>query len=276
MDNKIVLIKGAGDIASGIAHRLKMAGFKLVMTELAEPTVIRRTVSFAQSVYDSQITVESLTAVRANDINHIEKLWEEDKIPIIVDKTGETVKSVQPFAVVDAILAKKNLGTDIKDAPVVIGCGPGFTAGENVHAVVETMRGHDLGRVYYRGAAIPNTGIPGDVAGYTEERVLRSPEKGRFKAKVKIGDQVQAGELLAWIICDDSREVEVLAPISGVVRGLLQEGLSVPQNFKIGDIDPRGNREHCFTISEKARAIGGGVLEALLHLREKAEQKEGN
>ncbi len=260
MKQRLILIKGAGDMASGIACRLFHSGFSVVMTDLAAPTVIRRTVSFAQAVFEGSMTVEGIKG-RLAIVNETEKVSNAGEIPVVVDPDGVAAAVLKPWAVVDAILAKKNLGTDRTQAKIVIGVGPGFTAGEDVDAVIETQRGHYLGRVILSGSAIPNTGIPGEVGGYTHERVIRSPRAGIFKGEKKIGALVQAGEVLGWV-----DEAPVLATINGVLRGLLQDGLSVPDDFKIGDIDPRCAVEHCFTVSDKARAIGGGVLEALLHL----------
>ncbi|WP_346355034.1 selenium-dependent molybdenum cofactor biosynthesis protein YqeB [Azotosporobacter soli] len=270
MKQQLILIKGAGDMASGIACRLFHSGFSVVMTDLAAPTVIRRTVSFAQAVFEGSMTVEGIRG-RLAVLSEIEKVIRAGEIPVVVDPDGAAAALLKPWAVVDAILAKKNLGTERMQAEIVIGVGPGFTAGEDVDAVIETKRGHYLGQVILEGSAIPNTGIPGEVGGYTIERVIRSPRAGVFKSDRKIGALVQAGDVLGWV-----DEEPVLATISGVLRGLLQDGLSVPADFKIGDIDPRCAVEHCFTVSDKARAIGGGVLEALLRLaREKRTKNWG-
>lgn len=257
--NRLIVIKGAGDIATGIAHRLYRSGFPVVTTELSQPTVIRRTVAFAEAVYTGNIVVEEVTAVKTSMEGALEVV-EEGKIPVVVDPTGAVIKKINPWAVVDAILAKKNTGTEITDAPVVVGVGPGFTAGVDVHMVIETMRGHYLGRVIHAGDAIPNTGLPGEIAGYTKERVLRAPCDGIFQAQQKIGAVVSAGQVVARV-----NQQPVVAAISGVLRGILHDGLTVETGMKIGDIDPRCQPEHCFTISDKAKAIGGGVLEALLY-----------
>lgn len=252
-----VLIKSGGDIATGIAHRLHTSGYRVVITELAQPTVIRRPVSFASAVYQGQCQVEGVTAQRVSK-EQTQNL-PRDIIPVIVDPECDCLEWFHPAAIIDAILAKINTGTTMQDAPVTVGVGPGFCAGNDVHAVVETMRGHDLGRVLLNGAAWPNTGVPGEIGGYSLERLLRAPCKGNFTAVVSIGDTVAAGDVVARVA-----DQPVIAQISGVVRGLLFEGLAVEQGMKIGDIDPRCRREHCFTISDKARAVGGGVLEALL------------
>lgn len=259
--NQLVVIKGAGDIGTGIAYRLYHSGFSVVTTELTQPTVIRRTVSFAEAVYKGSVTVEGVSAVKSPPENVL-SVVAEGKVPVVVDPSGVTIKQLKPWAVVDAILAKKNLGTRITDAPVVVGVGPGFTAGVDVHAVVETMRGHYLGRVIHSGQAIPDTGVPGEIGGFTQERILRAPCAGRFYGERKIGAVVSAGEVVARV-----DQQTVVAAISGVLRGLLHDGLEVETGMKIGDIDPRCLPEHCFTISDKARAVGGGVLEALLYYR---------
>ena len=256
--NRLVIIKGGGDLATGIAHRLFRSGLDVVITEISQPTVIRRSVAFANAVFEEKMVVEGVTAVHAQPAE-VKKYLQERIIPVVVDPACQIAHETCPWGLVDAILAKINTGTAMHDAAVVIGVGPGFTAGVDVHRVVETMRGHDLGRVLTSGAAHPNTGVPGDIGGYTLERLVTAPSAGIFHAKKKIGDFVTSGEVLGCV-----GDVEVHASIAGVLRGLLFDGLRVTQNMKIGDIDPRAKVEHCRTISDKARAIGGGVLEALL------------
>lgn len=257
---QLVIIKGAGDLASGIAHRLSRSGFRVVMTELPQPTVIRRTAAFAQAVFSGQAVVEGVAAVRV-ELAEALATAEAGRIAVVVDPEGRAVKHLRPWAVVDAILAKRNTGTSITDASVVIGVGPGFSAGEDVHLVVETMRGHYLGRVIEKGAAIPNTGEPGEIGGQTTLRILRAPCPGVFRAVASIADIVSSGDVVGYV-----EKEPVKAAISGVLRGLLQDGLTVSTGMKIGDIDPRSVPEHCFSISDKARAIGGGVLEGLLFM----------
>lgn len=256
----LVVIKGGGDIATGIACRLYRSGFSVVITELPCPTVIRRTVAFAEAVAAGQVAVEGVTARRVV-LTEVDQTLAAGCIPVVVDPAAECVAVLKPQAVVDAIIAKRNTGTKITDAPVVIGVGPGFTAGVDVAAVVETMRGHDLGRVIYQGKAIANTGIPGEISGYTLERLVRAPAAGVFTGCRRIGDVVAAGEVVGHV-----NGVPVQTLIAGVLRGLIQSGLTVTKGLKLGDVDPRCKREHCYTISDKARAVGGGVLEALLHL----------
>ena len=261
MDNKLVVIRGGGDIASGIIHRLYRSGYKIVILEIDKPTVIRRTVSFAQAIYDNKITIEGVKVEKVETIEDIYKALNNNIIPIIVDKDAIIIEKLTPFIVIDAILAKKNLGTKIDCAPIVIGIGPGFEAGNDVHAVIETNRGHYLGKVILEGSALPNTGVPGEIGGYSSERVIKSIKGGIVKHKCEIGDIVTKGEVIGYI--DD---YEIKAPIDGVLRGFIQEGINVPIDFKIADIDPRGIVDYCFTISDKARAIGGAVLEAILYL----------
>lgn len=258
---RLVIVRGGGDLASGIIYRLFRSRYDIIVTETEFPTVIRRTVAYAAAVYAGSVTVEGLRADYCPMNEALQKV-RNGVIPVIADPGGESIRLYKPAAVVDAILAKENLGTTMDAAPVVIGVGPGFTAGRDVHAVIESMRGHDLGRVIYEGQAYPNTGTPGDIGGYTLERLLRAPAAGRFQGARHIGDMVSAGETVAYV---DGQAVT--AQITGVLRGLLQDGLTVTAGMKIGDIDPRCKREHCYTISDKARAIGGGVLEALLSLR---------
>jgi xanthine dehydrogenase accessory factor len=233
----------------------------VVITELAQPTVIRRAVAVASAVYEGQVEVEGLVARLVASDQEICAVLAEGQVPVVVDPQAEVISRLRPIVVVDAIMAKRNTGTRITDAPIVIGLGPGFTAGVDVHAVIETNRGHHLGRVILSGGAEPHTGVPGPTAGFTAERVLRAPCEGIFTGKRRIGDPVEAGEVVASVAGEP-----VTAKISGVVRGLLADGLSVKAGMKVGDVDPRGVREHCFTISDKARAIGGGVLEAVLYL----------
>lgn len=262
MPEELVVLKGGGDIASGIAHRLYRAGFKLVILETNRPTVIRREVAFAEAIFEEEKVVEGVKARKAGDVDSALKILRYGEIPVLVDPRGLSISLLKPNVVVDAILAKKNLGTKIEDAPVVIGVGPGFTVGRDVHMVVETMRGHNLGKVIEEGSAIPNTGIPGNIAGYSEERVLRAPAEGLFLVRKKIGDLVDQGEVVAEV-----EGVALKATITGALRGLLREGLDVKKGMKVGDIDPRGIREYCFTISDKSRAVAGGVLEAVLYYK---------
>lgn len=257
----LILIKGAGDIATGIAVRLKNAGMQVVMTEIAIPTTVRRSVAFSRAVYEGSAVVENITARLVLDFAQIPAVLQRDEIPVLIDPRCEVLKSIHFDAVVDSILAKKNLSTDPTQAPVVIGVGPGFSVPQDCHCVIETQRGHDLGRCIYQGCAAKNTGIPGEIGGYTVERLLRAPCDGIFHPILAIGDAVKAGQTVALV--DDQ---PVTAQIDGIVRGLLQDNVPVKAGMKSGDIDPRGCYEHCFTVSDKARAVGGGVLEAILHL----------
>lgn len=257
----LILIKGAGDIATGIAVRLKNSGMQVVMTEIAIPTTVRRSVAFSRAVYEGSAVVENITAKLVLDFAQIPAVLQQDEIPVLIDPRCEVLKSIHFDAVVDSILAKKNLSTDPTQAPVVIGVGPGFSVPQDCHCVIETQRGHDLGRCIYQGCAAKNTGIPGEIGGYTVERLLRAPCDGIFHPILAIGDAVKAGQTVAMV--DDQ---PVTAQIDGIVRGLLQDNVPVKAGMKSGDIDPRGCYEHCFTVSDKARAVGGGVLEAILHL----------
>ena len=259
MMDKKVWIRGAGDLATGIALRLYRSGFDIVMSDISVPTTVRRTVAFSPAVYEGEASVEGITGKLCENISMIDSVMELGCIPVIVDPSGEIMKEYKPDIIVDAIIAKTNIGTKITDADIVIGVGPGFEAGVDCHAVVETKRGHNLGRVLWSGSAYPNTGVPGNIGGYTVERIIRATADGVFKAKVNIGDYVKAGDLLAY--CD---ETPVYANIDGIVRGLLQDGVKVKTGMKSGDVDPRAEKEYCFTVSDKASAIGGGVLEAIL------------
>ena len=257
----LAVIRGAGDIASAIALRLVRCGASVLMTEIEQPLTVRRTVAFSEAVRMGKAQVEGVTAVRARDASHaLDLLSGEGIVPVLVDPVCACVKDVAPDAVVDAVLAKRNLGTSRDMAPVVIGVGPGFTAGEDCHAAVETMRGHTLGRALYSGSPLPNTGIPGLIGGRSGERVLRAPADGIFEPRMEIGQLVQEGEIAAMV-----NGKPMLCTLTGCLRGLLQGGLQVHEGMKCGDIDPRGQQANCFTASDKATAIGGGVLEALLH-----------
>ena len=256
-----VLIRGAGDLASGIALRLHRSGMEVAMTDIAAPTAIRRTVAFSQAIVTGEWTVEDVRAVRCETAAEARRLMAAGMIPVFVDPECRIRYELRPDALVDAILAKRNLGTSIQDAPVVIGVGPGFTAGVDCHAAVETMRGHTLGRVLYEGSPLPNTNIPGLIGGFAGERVLRAPADGVFTATRAIGDVVEAGDTVGTVAGKP-----MVCTIGGVLRGLLADGVVAFTGMKAGDVDPRGVREYCFTASDKALAIGGGVLEAILGL----------
>jgi xanthine dehydrogenase accessory factor len=257
----VVLIRGAGEMASGVAHRLYQSHFRLCMIEILHPLAVRREVAFCEAVYEGEKEVEGVRAKLISKPEGIESIWKKRHIPILIDPDGKKTRGfLKPDVLVDAIMAKKNLGTQINDAPWVIGLGPGFTAGKDVHVVIETNRGNNLGKMILNGTAEPDTGIPGEISGYTMERLLRTMKKGIFHPQKAIGERVNKGSVVA--VVDD---FPVIARMSGVVRGLLREGVEVKKGMKVGDIDPRGKKELCFNISDKARAIGGGVLEAILH-----------
>lgn len=256
----VVVVRGAGDLATGTIHCLSQCGFKVAALEIEKPTVIRRYAAFAEAMFSGETAVENVVAKKAETMEEIKNCWRLNMVPLLNDKDGEWIKKLEPQVVVDAILAKKNMGTDIHMAPLVIGLGPGFTAGSDVHVVIETMRGHQLGRIITKGMAIPNTGVPGVIAGVSKERVIHSPAGGVMKNVCQISDIVKKDEIIAYI--DD---VPVKASIDGVLRGLLRDGLKVTEGFKIADIDPRLSEQgNCFTISDKARTIAGGVLQAIL------------
>lgn len=274
MNKKILIIcRGGGDLATGIVHRLFRAGFPVLVLETDSPAAIRRQVSFSEAVYDRMATVEGVTAERIAlaDRASVDHVLEAGRVPLLVDPEGNSIAQLKPDIVVDAIIAKKNLGTAKEMAPLVIGVGPGFTAGEDVDLVVESMRGHNLARIFTTGSALPNTGIPGNIGGFTKERVLHAEADGYMKNIRKIGDIVEKGEEIARIYEKMTEEgifsgsyVSVEASISGIIRGLIREGYHFQKGFKIADIDPRESElANCFTISDKARSIGGSVLEAV-------------
>lgn len=255
----LVLIKGAGDLASGVAHRLVKSGFSVVMTEISAPTMVRRTVSFGEAVYQGSVSIEGITAKKVDLGYDLNQLWVKKEIPVLIDPNASCIDIINPHVIVDAIVAKKNTGTYKGQAPLTIGLGPGFHAGTDVDVVIETIRGHNLGRVIYEGSAQKNTGIPGEIGGHSMKRLLRAPDNGAFVANCIIGVHVNHGEVLGKV-----GSTEVRAEISGILRGLIKSGTMVSKGMKIGDIDPRATSENCFTISDKARAIAGGVLEAIL------------
>lgn len=261
----LVAVKGAGDLASGVIHRLVRAGFAVIASELAHPTVLRRAVAFAEAVVLGEMTVEGVTANCVSTLDEARSLLSRHQVPLLVDPSGTSLRAARPWALIEATLAKRNSGIALADAPVVVALGPGYEAGRDVHAVVETNRGHNLGRVYLQGMAEADTGIPGAIGGYRSERLLRAPCAGTLYGRCRIGDMVQAGDVVA-VVEAAGETAPVSALIGGVLRGLVRDGLPVAAGMKVGDVDPRAVREHCFTISDKSRAVAGGVLEALCAL----------
>ena len=260
LKDRVIVIRGAGEMATGVACRLYRANFRrIVMLEIPSPLAVRRRVSFCEAVHELTKTVEGIEAVRVAADAELVTAWAEGKIAVRVDPEGESIRSVRPDVLIDATLAKRNPTSSCADAPLVIALGPGFRTGRECHVVVETNRGHDLGRLITSGAAAADTGIPGDIGGFTRERLLRAPADGLFTTVRLIGDPVRKGEVVGWV-----GAAEVTAQIDGVLRGLIRPGSAVTAGLKIGDIDPRGEADYCETISEKARAIGGAVLEAIL------------
>uniref|UniRef100_A0A7C1JK33 EF2563 family selenium-dependent molybdenum hydroxylase system protein n=1 Tax=Caldilinea aerophila TaxID=133453 RepID=A0A7C1JK33_9CHLR len=264
-DFPLVLIRGAGDLASGVAIRLHRSGFPVVMTEIERPLAVRRTVAFAQAVFDGVCQVEEVTGRRCL-IEETPAVIARDEIAVVVDPHGEAIRHLQPSVVVDAIMAKRNTGTTLQDAPLVVALGPGFTAGVDCHAVIETERGHNLGRVIWRGSAAPDTGEPGELPGIGRRasRVLRAPAAGYVIGRYVIGDRVAEGVELAIVQNETGAAHSILAPFAGVLRGLIHPSVRVHVGMKIGDLDPRADVSYCFTVSDKSLAIGGGALEAIL------------
>jgi len=259
IENIIVLIKGGGEMASGVAHRLNRCHFRVCMTEISKPQAVRREVSFCEAVYEGEKTVEGITAKGVNSYDEVIEVWNSGYIPLMVDATATIKEFLKPDVMVDAIMAKKNLGTKITDAPLVIALGPGFYAGKDAHLVVETNRGHNLGKIIEEGEAKKDTGIPGLIAGFSVERVLRAPRNGILSNLMEIGASVEAGDIVAFV-----NDFPITTKVKGIIRGLLRDGAEVWKGMKIGDVDPRGIKEYCYTISDKASAIGGGVLEGIL------------
>ncbi|KAF5043830.1 hypothetical protein DSECCO2_498140 [anaerobic digester metagenome] len=260
MKSNIVLVRGGGDIASGVVQKLHRSGFRVLILETKQPTSIRRTVCYSEAVYSGIKVLEDTVCILAENEDEIYSAWEKDQVPIAVDPEGYYINTLKPDVVVDSIIAKKNTGMSRNLAPVTVAVGPGFTAGIDVDAVIESNRGHNLGRIIFEGEAAPNTKTPGSIEGYTWERVIYSPCKGTFRTSHNIGDIIKCGETVAIV---DGKEVK--AKIDGILRGILRDNTHVTENFKVGDVDPRVDQlENCFSISDKARAIGGGVLEAVM------------
>jgi len=255
----VVLIKGGGEVASGVAHKLYRSHFKVCLTEVSLPIAVSRGVAFCEAVYDGEKEVGGVIARLVGSEEEITETWREGKLPILVDPQAKVRGWLQPDIIVDAIMYKKNLGTGIEDAPLVIGLGPGFCAGKDTHVVIETNNTENLGRVILDGEAEPHTGIPLEVGGFTGERVLFSSGEGTFHAVKEMGDLVNAGEIVAWVGSEP-----MVAKISGVLRALLRDGLEVKKQTELGEVDPRGERELCYIIRPRMRAIAGGVLEAIL------------
>ncbi len=256
----IIAIKGAGEIASGIAVRLFRSNFtNIFMMEIPSPMAVRRQVSFCEAVYDGTAIIEGIKAQKVLSADKIKAVWNKNHIPVIVDPDWNSIKTISPDIVIDAVIAKKNLGTNIYEAPLVIGLGPGFEAGEDVHCLIETNRGHNLGKLILKGFAEPDTGIPGNIKGHTKKRVLRSPCSGIFTSCLTIGAIVKKNDILGYV-----DNLPVIAQIDGILRGQIRNNTRVTNKLKTGDIDHRGNIEYCHTISDKALAIAGGVLEAIL------------
>ncbi|MCL5734982.1 MAG: selenium-dependent molybdenum cofactor biosynthesis protein YqeB [Actinobacteria bacterium] len=259
----LALVKGAGDLASGVAVHLVRAGFRVVMTETAHPTAVRRAVAFAEAVYEGRMTVEGIQGILCRGEDEVHRRLAEPGIPVLVlvDPRAQVLAALQPELVVDAIMAKRNLGTRMEDAPAVIALGPGFIAGKDAHAVIETKRGVTLGRVITQGGALPDTGVPGERCGFTNERVLRSPGRGIFFSSRQIGDRIKRGQVVGRV-----NDLPVESAIAGVLRGILRSGLSVCPGFKLGDVDPAGDRRLCFRLSDKACAVGGAAGRAACSL----------
>lgn len=260
LNELIVFIKGAGEQATGIACRLHHANFtRILMLETASPLAVRRQVSFCEAIHETSQRVEGVEAIRVGGDAERDAAWLAGKIAVLVDPQGESLARSKPDVFIDATLAKRNLGTSITDAPLVIALGPGFRAGSDCHIVIETNRGHNLGRLITNGMAEANTGIPGDIAGYTGERVLRAPADGIFTTDRQIGDAIRKGDVIGLV-----SGIEVTSRLDGILRGLIRPGSAVRKGLKIGDVDPRGDVSYCTTVSEKSRALGGAVLEAIL------------
>lgn len=267
ISDDLIIIRGGGDIATGSIQKLYRVGFKILILEIEKPSAIRRKVSFCEAIYDGESIIENIKCVYCKSMEEIENCWKNKVIPIVADPEGKYIEMLKPDIVIDAVLAKKNMGTSIDMAPGVIGLGPGFDAGKNCHIAIETMRGHNLGRLIFSGPTMANTGTPGIIKGVGKERVIYSENAGIIKNISEIGDIVEKDQVIAKI-----GENSVKATISGVLRGIIRDGYKVPEHFKIADIDPRKEEQgNSFTISDKARAVGGAVLEAVFCLLNKEQ-----
>ncbi len=263
--DKIIIVRGGGDIASGTINRLYNMGFRVLVLEISKPNFIRRKVCYGEAVYEGEFSLEGTVSKLACSLEEIYSIWEEKKIPVYIDPEMKILEKLSPDVIIDGILAKKNLGMSKELAPVTIGLGPGFEAGKNVHAVIETNRGHNLGRIIYEGKAAENTGIPGIIQGYGKERVIYASAEGILKTVHDIGDVVQKDEIIAYIGTEP-----VKASLTGLIRGMIRGGSFVKKGLKISDIDPREDQlENCYTISDKARTVSGGAAEAVFFLLNK-------
>lgn len=263
---KLIIVRGGGDLATGTIYKLYKSGFQVLILEIENPSAIRRNVSFCEAVYEDTMKVEDVVCYKAKTLQEAKQYLDEGKLTLLCDSKGECIKELKPVALIDAIIAKKNLGMHKDMAPITIALGPGFFAGKDCDIVIETKRGHQLGRIIENGYAIENTGIPGNIGGFSKERVIHSPEFGILRNVKHITDIVYKGDIIAYIENKDMK-TPVYATIDGLLRGLIRDGYNVSKGFKIADIDPRIDEyNNCFTISDKARCIAGGVLEALLYL----------
>ena len=268
-NDELVIVRGAGDLATGIVYSLYKAHLKIIILETQYPSSIRRKVSLSEAVYDGESKVEDIEAVLVKSYEEALNIIANKnytKIPILIDPNCDILKNIKPAFLIDAIIAKKNLGTNKSMAKYTIALGPGFTAGKDCDIVIETMRGHNLGRMYLEGEAIPNTGIPGNIGGKEAERVIHASSDGIIENVKNIGDFVKEKEVIAYIN-NNNEKIEVLATFDGLLRGIIKDGFKVHKGLKIADIDPRKSEyDNCFTISDKARNLGGSVLTAMMYL----------
>lgn len=261
----IIVVRGAGDLASGVIHKLSNCGFDVVALEVEKPLAIRRKVSFCEAIYENEVKIDNVSCKLCENLDDIYSVLNEKKVALIVDPNGDYIKKIKPKIVIDAILAKKNLGTNKNMAPLTIGLGPGFFAGKDVDIVIETMRGHDLGKIIKEGYALKNTGTPGNINGVGKDRVGYSSASGIINTIAEIGQKVEKGQILAQIVDENQKVHEVKASISGVLRGIIRNKSNIVSRLKILDIDPRIDEvKNCYTISDKARCIAGSVLETVV------------
>ncbi len=254
-----VIIRGGGDLASGVVIRLHHAGIGLVVAEIEKPLAVRRTVSFAEAIYSDFVKIEDISARKVSSFQEAEKVSLQGLIPFIIEPALEHLIAQSPMIIIDAIMTKREPEIKLNSAQLVIGLGPGFVAGKHCHAVIETLRGHNMGRVFWEGSAAADTGLPGSIVSYKVDRVLRAPANGFLEPHAEIGQRLKKGDLIATV-----SSAEIRALFDGVLRGLIHPSVELTRGMKIGDLDPRDDPSFCYRVSDKALAVGGGVLEALL------------
>lgn len=262
-DKNLVIIRGGGDLGTGVAYKLFNSNFNIVILEIANPITVRRKVAFSEAVYERKVTIEGVEAILVHEVHEIYNNIKHKKISVMIDEEAKIVNKLKPIALVDAIVAKKNFGTNRSLAPITIALGPGFVAGVDVDVVIETHRGENLGKIIYKGTTSANTGQPASVMGFKRERVLWAPVSGNIAVIKNIGQIVEKEEAVAEI-----NGVEIKSKIAGFLRGMVRSGIYLREGLKVGDIDPRVDRlDLCYKLSDKACKLGESVLDAINKLK---------